>query len=122
MTTAQPGGRAASIPLMGHEVEPTMFELSVRGRSAAQLRTTGIAPRSLESMVPPSHLNSEPLVTADLAERDLVGHVTRLTHRQFSVDLGAYPLGSCTMKYNPKFCDAIAADPDLATVHPGAPA
>jgi len=40
----------------------------------------------------------------------LVGHYTRLTHRQFSVDLGAYPLGSCTMKYNPKFCDAVAAD------------
>ncbi len=122
MTAAQPGGRAASIPLMGHEVEPTMFELSVRGRSAAQLRTTGIAPRTLESMVPASHLNPEPLVTADLAERDLVGHVTRLSHRQFSVDLGAYPLGSCTMKYNPKFCDAVAADPGLASVHPGAPA
>ncbi len=122
MAVAQPGGRAASIPLMGHEVEPTMFELSVRGRSAAQFRTTGIASRPLDSMVPPHHLNPEPLVTADLAERDLVGHVTRLTHRQFSVDLGAYPLGSCTMKYNPKFCDAIAADPGLAAVHPGAPA
>ena len=122
MAKAQPGGRAASIPLMGHEVEPTMFELSVRGRSAAQLRTTGIAPRALDTMVPAHHLNPEPVVTADLAERDLVGHVTRLTHRQFSVDLGAYPLGSCTMKYNPKFCDAIAADPGLSSVHPGAPA
>ncbi len=122
MTASQPGGRAASIPLMGHEIEPTMFELSVPGRSAAQLRTTGIAPRSIASMVPAEHLNPEPLVTADLAERDLVGHVTRLSHRQFSVDLGAYPLGSCTMKYNPKFCDAIAADPGLASVHPGAPA
>ncbi len=120
--TAQPGGRAASIPLMGHEVEPTMFELSVPGRSAAQLRTTSIPARTLASMVPAEHLNPEPLVTADLAERDLVGHVTRLTHRQFSVDLGAYPLGSCTMKYNPKFCDGVAADPGLVTVHPGAPA
>ena len=48
--------------------------------------------------------------------------MTRLSHRQFSVDLGAYPLGSCTMKYNPKICDAIAAMPGLAQVHPGAPA
>ncbi len=122
MTSAQPGGRAASIPLMGHEVEPTMFELSVRGRSAAQFRTTGIEPRPLSSMVPAQHLNPETIVTADLAERDLVGHFTRLTHRQFSVDLGAYPLGSCTMKYNPKFADAIAGDPGLAGVHPGTPA
>ena len=59
---------------------------------------------------------------AEVSERDLVGHFTRLSHRQFSVDLGMYPLGSCTMKYNPKFCDAIANDPGLNSVHPGAPA
>ena len=57
-----------------------------------------------------------------MSERDLVGHFTRLSHRQFSVDLGAYPLGSCTMKYNPKVCDAVASLPGLADVHPGAPA
>ena len=45
---------------------------------------------------------------AEVSERDLVGHFTRLSHRQFSVDLGAYPLGSCTMKYNPKLCDTVA--------------
>jgi glycine dehydrogenase subunit 2 len=58
----------------------------------------------------------------EVAERDLVAHFTRLTHRQYSVDLGAYPLGSCTMKYNPKICDAVASDPAFANVHPGAPA
>ncbi len=61
------------------------------------------------------------MVLADVSERDLVGHFTRLSHRQFSVDLGAYPLGSCTMKYNPKICDAVAALPGLADVHPAAP-
>jgi glycine dehydrogenase subunit 2 len=45
-----------------------------------------------------------------------------LTHRQFSVDLGAYPLGSCTMKYNPKVCDTVATLPGLTAVHPSAPA
>ncbi len=59
---------------------------------------------------------------AEVSERDLVGHFTRLSHRQFSVDLGAYPLGSCTMKYNPKLCDTVAGLPGLAGVHPGAPA
>ena len=59
---------------------------------------------------------------AEVSERDLVGHVTRLSHRQYSVDLGAYPLGSCTMKYNPKLCDDAAALPGLTNVHPAAPA
>jgi glycine dehydrogenase subunit 2 len=50
-----------------------------------------------------------------------VAHFTRLTHRQYSVDLGAYPLGSCTMKYNPKLCDDAASLPGLTDVHPAAP-
>jgi len=58
---------------------------------------------------------------AEVSERDLVAHVTRLTHRQYSVDLGAYPLGSCTMKYNPKLCDDAASLPGLTHVHPAAP-
>jgi glycine dehydrogenase subunit 2 len=107
---------------MGHETEPTLFEMSVPGRSAYQLRTTGVPALSLDEMVPSAHLNDEIVTVAEVSERDLVGHFTRLSHRQFSVDLGMYPLGSCTMKYNPKFCDAIANDPGLNAVHPGAPA
>ena len=117
-----PGGRAASAPLMGHETEPTLFEMSAPGRSAYQLRTTGVPALTLDEMVPAAHLNDEVVAVAEVSERDLVGHFTRLSHRQFSVDLGMYPLGSCTMKYNPKFCDAIANDPGLNSVHPGAPA
>ena len=120
MTSA--GGRAASAPLVGRESEPTMFELSAPGRSAAQLRATGIAPRALDAMIPPPHRRDERLVTVDLAERDLVGHVTRLSARQYSVDLGAYPLGSCTMKYNPKMADEVAALAGLTHVHPAADA
>ena len=58
----------------------------------------------------------------EVSERDLVAHFTRLTHRQYSVDLGAYPLGSCTMKYNPKAADAGASLPGFTEVHPAAPA
>jgi len=119
---ARPGGRAAAAPLMGHETEPTLFEMSVPGRSAFQLRTTGVPATPLESLVPTEHLNPDVVAVAEVSERDLVAHFTRLSHRQFSVDLGMYPLGSCTMKYNPKFCDAVAGDPGLAAVHPGAPA
>ncbi|MFI5035241.1 MAG: aminomethyl-transferring glycine dehydrogenase subunit GcvPB [Acidimicrobiales bacterium] len=119
---ASAGGRAASAPLLGHGTEPTIFELSVPGRSAYQLRTTGVPDLALADLVPAEHLGQTAVDLPEVSERDLVGHFTRLSHRQYSVDLGAYPLGSCTMKYNPKFCDQVAADPGLNTVHPGAPA
>ncbi|MFZ0665410.1 MAG: aminomethyl-transferring glycine dehydrogenase subunit GcvPB [Acidimicrobiales bacterium] len=117
-----PGGRASSASLMGRESEPTLFELSHKGRSAWQLRSTDVPELSVEDLIPEAHRRSEPIVLADVSERDLVGHFTRLSHRQYSVDLGAYPLGSCTMKYNPKFCDAVASVPGLANVHPATPA
>jgi len=116
------GGRAASAPLMGHAAEPTIFELSQPGRRSWQLRTTGVPEWPVDDLVPAAHRRQAPVALAEVSERDLVGHFTRLSHRQFSVDLGAYPLGSCTMKYNPKVCDAVAALPGLAGVHPAAPA
>jgi glycine dehydrogenase subunit 2 len=115
------GGRAASAPLLGHETEPTIFEMSVPGRSAYQLRTTNVPVKDLSELVPAAHLNGDVVDIAEVSERDLVAHFTRLSHRQFSVDLGMYPLGSCTMKYNPKFCDAVANDLGLNSVHPASP-
>ena len=120
-TRAAPGGRASSAPLIGRDREPTLFEMSVPGRSAFQLRTTGIPVRPLAELLPAELLSESPTDLAEVSERDLVAHFTRLSHRQFSVDLGAYPLGSCTMKYNPKVCDMVAAMPGLADVHPAAP-
>jgi glycine dehydrogenase subunit 2 len=116
------GGQASSIPLMGHDEEPALFELSHRGRSAASFRSTGVPEWSVEELIPAGHRRAEPLQLADVSERDLVAHFTRLTHRQYSVDLGAYPLGSCTMKYNPKLCDDVAAMPGFTQTHPSAPA
>jgi len=116
------GGRASSAPLLGRDTEPTLFELSQPGRKAWQLRTTAVPATPLAEFVPAAHLRDVAPEMADVSERDLVAHFTRLSHRQFSVDLGAYPLGSCTMKYNPKMCDAVAAMPGLADVHPAAPA
>ncbi len=117
-----PGGRALSAPLMGRGEEPTIFELSEAGRHSWQLRTTGVPPWSPEELVPEAHRREVPVALAEVSERDLVGHFTRLSHRQYSVDLGAYPLGSCTMKYNPKVCDAVASLAGLVDVHPAAPA
>jgi glycine dehydrogenase subunit 2 len=107
---------------MGRDEEPTLFELSTPGRFAATFRTTGVPEWPAEELVPAGHLRPDPTPVAEVSERDLVAHMTRLSHRQFSVDLGAYPLGSCTMKYNPKLCDDAVARPGLADVHPSAPA
>ena len=119
---AAPGGKASSAPLLGHDEDPTIFDFSVRGRRSASFRTTGVPEWSAEELLPADELRPEPPELAEISERDLVGHVTRLAHRQYSVDLGAYPLGSCTMKYNPKVCDEAAALPGLGLVHPATPA
>jgi glycine dehydrogenase subunit 2 len=119
---AAAGGKATSAPIMGRDAEPTIFELSQPGRRAASFRTTQVPEWSAEELVPAEHRRDEPAPIAEISERDLVAHFTRLTHRQYSVDLGAYPLGSCTMKYNPKLCDDAASLPGLTDVHPAAPA
>ena len=121
-TAAAPGGRATSAPLLGRDHEPTIFEFSSEGRRSFSFRTTGLPEWTADELVPAGYLRPEPVALTEVSERDLVAHVTRLTHRQYSVDLGAYPLGSCTMKYNPKLCDDAASLPGLAAVHPATPA
>jgi glycine dehydrogenase subunit 2 len=108
--------------MLGRDEEPTIFEISHPGRKSASFRTTDLPEWRADELVPAAYLRDEPLPIAEVSERDLVAHVTRLTHRQYSVDLGAYPLGSCTMKYNPKLCDEAASLPGLTGVHPAAPA
>jgi glycine dehydrogenase subunit 2 len=106
---------------MGRAEEPTVFELSSPGRRAWSFADTGLPEWEADELVPREHLAVEPVPLPEVSERDLVAHHTRLTHRQYSVDLGAYPLGSCTMKYNPKLADTAASLPGLARVHPAAP-
>jgi glycine dehydrogenase subunit 2 len=83
------GGQARSIPLMGHDAEPILFELSSPGRTAASFRTTGLPEWSAEELVPAGHLRTTPTDICEVSERDLVAHFTRLSHRQYAVDLGA---------------------------------
>ncbi len=114
------GGKAASAPLMGREGEPTIFELSTPGRRSFSLRETGV-PQSEYVDIPSEWMREEPAALPEVSERDLVAHYSRLASRNYSVDLGAYPLGSCTMKYNPKFADEVASLAGLSQVHPFTP-
>lgn len=115
---AEPGGRAASSPLVGGATEPTLAALSVPGRRAWSMPELDVPPTPLD--LPEANGEAPPL--PEVSERDLVAHFTRLAQRNFAVDLGAYPLGSCTMKYNPKVCDWAAELPGFRDLHPATPA
>ncbi len=115
-------GQAWSASVMGRHDEPVVFELSSPGRRAWSFRETGMPEWDAGDLVPAGHLADDPPALPEVSERDLVAHVTRLTQRNYSVDLGAYPLGSCTMKYNPKLCDVASSLPGLTGVHPAQPA
>jgi glycine dehydrogenase subunit 2 len=77
--------------------------------------------RPLEELLPAAALAAEPPALPELAEPDVVRHFTNLSTLNMSVDTHFYPLGSCTMKYNPKRNERIAALPGLANLHPYQP-
>jgi len=68
--------------------------------------------------VPRALLRNGPPPLPEVSEPEVVRHYTRLSQENFAVDLGIYPLGSCTMKYNPKVSEAIAQNPKLEKIHP----
>jgi glycine dehydrogenase subunit 2 len=96
--------------------EPLIFELGQEGRANAYLDEG----KPLETFLPKAVLREE-LPVPDNSELDVVRHYTRLSQRTFGIDLGFYPLGSCTMKYNPRVNDAIAARREFADLHPYTP-
>src|SRR5271168_2800291 len=96
--------------------EPLIFELGHKGRA------NGYFPngRAVADYLPAEHVRGE-LPLPDNSELDVIRHFTRLSQRTFSIDTGFYPLGSCTMKYNPRINDAMASLPGFRDLHPFAP-
>jgi glycine dehydrogenase subunit 2 len=78
--------------------------------------------RDVDASPPAEHLMGEPPDFPDLSEVEVVRHYTRLSQWNFGVDSGMYPLGSCTMKYNPKVNEKQASRPGFARAHPLLPA
>ncbi len=107
-TAAAPNGKAAGVPLI--------FELGQPGRANRYLDEG----KPLETFLPKTVVRDE-LPLPDNSELDVVRHYTRLSQRTFGIDLGFYPLGSCTMKYNPRVNDALAARREFAELHPFTP-
>ncbi len=92
-----------------------IFEKSVPGRTGV-LPGPSDVPETIH--IRESLLREESASLPELSELDVVRHFTELSRRNFGVDTNFYPLGSCTMKYNPKMCERIAAYPGFAHLHP----
>ncbi|MDD5414930.1 MAG: aminomethyl-transferring glycine dehydrogenase subunit GcvPB [Smithellaceae bacterium] len=97
-----------------------IFEISRPGRSAADVASSDVPAVNIDRVIGGKYLRDD-LDLPEVAEIDLVRHYTNLSRRNFGVDLGFYPLGSCTMKYNPKINENVAALPGFTGLHPEAP-
>jgi glycine dehydrogenase subunit 2 len=97
---------------------PMLFESSRPGRSTAILPPCDVPERPLDELIPPQHRAAGQLSLPELGELDVVRHYTNLSSLNMAIDANFYPLGSCTMKYNPKRNERLAALPGLAAQHP----
>jgi len=95
-----------------------LFDLSKPGRRAARLPECDVPLASLQELLPSEVLALAPPPLPEIAELELVRHFTNLSTQNMSVDTHFYPLGSCTMKYNPKRNERLASLPGLLDVHP----
>ncbi|MGI5819206.1 MAG: aminomethyl-transferring glycine dehydrogenase subunit GcvPB [Armatimonadota bacterium] len=98
--------------------EPTLFDISQPGKRCTTMPAAQAAP---EDILPAEHLRAESPGLPEVSEPEIARHFARLAARNFNVDQHFYPLGSCTMKYNPKVHEVISADPGWARLHPAAP-
>ncbi|HUX72513.1 MAG TPA: aminomethyl-transferring glycine dehydrogenase subunit GcvPB [Steroidobacteraceae bacterium] len=99
--------------------EPLIFDLGKPGRHAS----TQFPPRVAgDAEIPPHLRRAAPPLLPSVSELQAVRHFTRLSQLNFSIDTHFYPLGSCTMKYNPKACNTYATLPEFLACHPLGPA
>src|SRR5438132_2693953 len=95
-----------------------LFDLSHRGRRTHRLPECDVPAPEATMLLPASVVSAEPPPLPEVGEIDLVRHYTNLSTRNMSIDTNFYPLGSCTMKYNPKRHERLAALPGMANLHP----
>jgi glycine dehydrogenase subunit 2 len=114
-TTTQ--GRARSF-IEAADDELTIFERSKPGRRAFVPPELDVPQRPLDELLAPELRRSQPARLPEVSEPEIVRHYNRLSKRNFDLDTGFYPLGSCTMKHNPKLHERVAALPGHARLHP----
>ncbi|NFE79068.1 glycine dehydrogenase subunit 2 [Clostridium sporogenes] len=95
-----------------------IFELSSEGRKGYRLPNLDVPEVELSELLPKNLLREDEIELPEVSEVDVVRHYTALSNKNYTVDNGFYPLGSCTMKYNPKINEDIAALSGFSKIHP----
>ena len=98
--------------------EKLIFELSKPGRKAYMLPANDVEDVAVDSLIPGEFLSDSELDLPELYEVDIIRHYTNLSNKNYGLDTGFYPLGSCTMKYNPKINEDTARYDGFANLHP----
>ncbi|PYM04582.1 MAG: aminomethyl-transferring glycine dehydrogenase subunit GcvPB, partial [Candidatus Rokuibacteriota bacterium] len=104
------------------QYDKLIFELSAPGRFAFSLPETDVPVADVKTLIPAKYLRTKPPELPEVSEVDVVRHYSRLSQLNYGVDTHFYPLGSCTMKYNPRLNEDVARLPGFARLHPQAPA
>lgn len=95
-----------------------IFELSKPGRKAYKLPQLDVEDKDISEFFPEEYINDKPLTLPEVNEVEVIRHYTNLSDKNHGLDTGFYPLGSCTMKYNPKINENTARFDGFANVHP----
>jgi glycine dehydrogenase subunit 2 len=103
------------------EYNKLIFELSKKGRKAYTLPKLDVEEKPLEDILPQQMMRKEEIELPEVSEVDIIRHYTLLSNKNYGVDTGFYPLGSCTMKYNPKINEDMASLVGFTALHPYQP-
>lgn len=104
-----------------HQDIPLLMELGAPGRRGYYLPAMDVEASPVADLIPQQYRREDTVPLPELSEIDVVRHFTGLSRRNYGVDVGFYPLGSCTMKYNPKVNEDLAALPGFTRLHPYQP-
>ena len=101
--------------------EPIIYELSAPGRRGYSLPKCDVPEEDVKDLLPEAMLRERAPALPEVSEVDVIRHFTRLSQLNHGVDIDFYPLGSCTMKYNPKVNEEVVRLPGFANIHPYQP-
>ncbi|HEX5309122.1 MAG TPA: aminomethyl-transferring glycine dehydrogenase subunit GcvPB [Solirubrobacteraceae bacterium] len=117
-TQGQAGAPMTGGSAQQREAAVTIFERGATGRRAFQCPPTDVPEAPIDQLLPAHFRRSQPARLPEVSEPEIVRHYVRLSKRNFDLDSGFYPLGSCTMKHNPRLHERVAALPGHARLHP----
>lgn len=103
---------------MHKDNQPLIFEITKEGRVGYSLPELDVPELDLSDLLPEGIKREDAAELPEVSELDIMRHYTALSKRNHGIDSGFYPLGSCTMKYNPKINESVARYPGFANIHP----